>query len=78
MISDQPPDRRIVIALKSTADPLLIMHPCRCDAPDPESTRLEPLEVPRDKIQTEGRVLVVCPECDSHVLVIAAGRERES
>jgi hypothetical protein len=76
-MNDQNPDLRIVVASDATsAEPLFVMHPCRCDAPDPESTRMEPLEVPLPTLRDEGRVLVVCPECDSRVLVLVAGREQ--
>jgi hypothetical protein len=79
MNRDQVPGLRIVIALDSTdSEPLFVLHPCRCDAPDPESTRMEPLEVPMAMLHDDGRALVVCLECDSHVLVLAAGREQES
>jgi hypothetical protein len=79
MNGDQDPDLRIVIAVDAAAaEPPHVMHPCRCDAPDPEATRMEPLEVPLTALQNEGRALVVCPECDSRVLIIAAGRERQS
>ncbi|MGD9890990.1 MAG: hypothetical protein AB7R89_24080 [Dehalococcoidia bacterium] len=78
MNTDQAPDLRIVVSLDAAdAEPLHVLHPCRCDAPDPEATRMEPLEVPLTTLRRAGRALVVCPECDSHVLVLAAGRERE-
>jgi hypothetical protein len=75
MNGEAAPDLRIVVALDpSESGPLIVMHPCRCDAPDPESTRMEPIEVPRDPLQQEGRALVTCPECDSHIAVVVAGR----
>jgi hypothetical protein len=46
-----------------------VLHPCRCDAPDPEAARLEPLEVPLADMAGTGRTLVACAECDYRVLV---------
>jgi hypothetical protein len=67
------PDRRIVVQLEPLPrGPVHVLHPCRCDAPDPEAARMEPLEVPLVPLLAEGRCLVVCPECDYHLLAVAA------
>lgn len=69
------PDLRIVIALDATnSEPLFVMHPCRCDAPDPEASHMEPIEAPLAVLHAEGHALVICPECDSHILIVVAGR----
>lgn len=70
------PDRRLVVRLDPVA-PLVaaVQHPCRCDAPDPETARYEPLVVPVGPLLAHGRCLVVCPECDYHLLVTVAGSE---
>jgi hypothetical protein len=52
-----------------------VLHPCRCDAPDPEAARIEPLEVPLGPLLAEGRSLVTCRECDYLVLAVLAGAQ---
>lgn len=75
MSGEYPPDLRLVVSAdRLDAGPLQVLHPCRCDAPDPETARMEPLDVPLEPLRAEGRALVVCPECDTRVLVVAAGR----
>jgi hypothetical protein len=73
-VNDEPmPDRRLVVRLVATAtEPVRVLHPCRCDAPDPEAARMEPLEAPLSALREEGRVLVVCPECEYRLLVVVA------
>ena len=66
------PDRRLTVRLDAAAtDPVRVLHPCRCDAPDPEAARMEPLEAPLAALREQGRVLVVCPECEYQLLVVA-------
>lgn len=48
---------------------LRVLHPCRCDAPDPEAARMEPLDVPVERLRADGRCTVVCPECETRVVV---------
>jgi hypothetical protein len=68
-------DLRITVSLDSGApDPMVVRHPCRCDAPDPESTRWEPLAVPLGSLREAGRSIVICPECDFRILVVDGGR----
>jgi hypothetical protein len=73
------PDRRVVVGGDAALHgPPRVLHPCRCDAPDPEAARMEPLEIPLAPLMAEGRVLVVCPECDYHLLaVVAEQNDRE-
>ena len=55
----------------SRTEPVWVMHPCRCDAPDPEAARMERLTIPLTPLLTEGRASVSCPECEYRVLVHA-------
>ena len=67
------PDRRVAVRSAAiTSGPLRVPHPCRCDAPDPEATRFEPLAVPVGPLLAQGQCLVICPECDYHLLVTLA------
>jgi hypothetical protein len=75
MNGEMHPDVRIGVTLDAAEEPMFVMHPCRCDAPDPEASRMEPIEVPLTPLREDGRVLLVCPECDCHVLVVASGSD---
>jgi hypothetical protein len=71
-------DLRVRVRLEPGApDPALVRHPCRCDAPDPEAARWEPLAVPLGPLREAGRAVVTCPECDFRVLAVAARRGAE-
>lgn len=71
----QEPDRRITISLDPPPyDPVRVLHPCRCDAPDPEATRYEPLEIPLTPLREHGSYQITCPECDYHLHAVAAPR----
>ena len=67
-------DLRITVSLDPGApDPTVVRHPCRCDAPDPEAVRWEPLAVPLAPLREAGRSMVICPECDFRILAVAVG-----
>jgi hypothetical protein len=67
----EPVDYRVWIATKAvTGDSVRVLHPCRCDAPDPEARPMEPITVPAQPLAAAGRHLAECPECGSRVLVI--------
>lgn len=71
-MNDAAPNLRLVVTIDPhRPEPIRVMHPCRCDAPDPEAARMEPLEVPPAPLIAAGRAVVTCPECDYQVLVIA-------
>ena len=75
----QGPDRRVLVRLEpAPRGPVRVLHPCRCDAPDPERARHEPLDVPLAPLLAEGRCLVICPECDYHLLAVVDGPRRQA
>ncbi len=70
-------DSRVTVALEPGAlDPAVVLHPCRCDAPDPEAARWEPLAVLLGPLRETGRSLVICPECDFRLLAVAVAVAR--
>ena len=69
------PDLQLSVTIDPAGSaPLRVLHPCRCDAPDPEAVRMEPLEVPVATLVVDGRTLVTCPECEYRVLVLLRSR----
>lgn len=54
----------------ATAPVMRVVHPCRCDAPDPEQARMEPLDISLAPLREQGQSLAVCPECDYHILAL--------
>ncbi len=65
-------DRRVVLKGDLAAVAVVrVMHPCRCDAPDPEATRMEPLDVPVATLLSDTHYLAVCSECEYRLLVVA-------
>ena len=72
MTEQEQPDLRVTVRLeRASTAPVRVMHPCRCDAPDPEASRMEPLEAPAAQLLAEGQMLLTCPECEYRVLVVA-------
>ncbi len=70
-IEEPVPDLQLAVAIyPARSAPLCVMHPCRCDAPDPEAARMEPLAVPLATLVADGHALVICPECEYRVLVL--------
>jgi hypothetical protein len=69
------PDLELHVPLDpARTEPVWVMHPCRCDAPDPEAARMERLTVPLGPLLEEGRATATCPECEFRVLVVAMPR----
>lgn len=65
------PDLRLRVRPGEAGAPSMrVMHPCRCDAPDPEHARMEPLDILLAPLREQGQHLVVCPECDYHILAV--------
>jgi hypothetical protein len=63
-------DRHVTVTVDPcTPAPVRLLHPCRCDAPDPEAARMEPLDVPLVPLLAAGEVRVTCPECEYSVRV---------
>jgi hypothetical protein len=69
MDCDRDYDLRLTVPA-GTSGVRRVMHPCRCDAPDPEAARMEPLDLPLDDLDVTGRALGRCAECDYRVLVV--------
>ena len=70
-MEEPAPDLQLSVMIDpARSAPLRVLHPCRCDAPDPEAARMEPLEVPLAPLVADGRTLVACPECEYRVLVL--------
>ena len=70
-MADVTPDLQIVITPdRARSAPVRVTHPCRCDAPDPEAARMEPLEIPLAALLASGRALAICPECEYRVLAL--------
>lgn len=67
--------RTSVAPAAARAGPVRVMHPCRCDAPDPEESRMEPVDVPAALLLSQGRVIVTCLECEYRVLVVVRPEE---
>lgn len=48
---------------RATDDPPRVLHPCRCDAPDPEATRWLPIQVDGAALLRDGAYTYECPDC---------------
>ena len=69
----EPVDYRVWVDAEAVAgESVRVLHPCRCDAPDPEARPMEPLMVPAEPLAVTGQYLTECPECGSRVLVLRA------
>lgn len=75
-MEEMAPSLRLVVSAEAArSGRLRVMHPCRCDAPDPEEARMEPIDVPVRLLLSEGRAIVGCVECEYRVLVVLAPEE---
>ncbi len=48
---------------RAAESPPSVLHPCRCDAPDPEAARWVPIQIDGAALLRDGQLTYECPEC---------------